>query len=84
MTRFPSWLWLVLTVVFAAAASLAWIMHRSPPPPTPREMAKVVVAKAGPATRLTPDQLKVEDWPPEGVPKGAFPRVEMLEGRVTA
>jgi pilus assembly protein CpaB len=86
MTRFPPWLWLVLTVVFAAAASLAWIMHRSPPPPAPLEMARVVVAKAdiGPVARLTPDQLKVEEWPPEGVPKGAFPRVEMLEGRVTA
>jgi pilus assembly protein CpaB len=86
MTRFPPWLWLVLTVVFAGAASLAWIMHRSPPPPAPLAMAKVVVAKAdiGPATRLTPEQLKVEEWPPEGVPKGAFPGVERLEGRVTA
>jgi pilus assembly protein CpaB len=86
MTRFPPWLWLVLTVVFAAAATLAWIMHRSPPPPAPLEMARVVVAKGdiGPATRLTPEQLKVEEWPPEGVPKGSFARVEMLDGRVTA
>jgi pilus assembly protein CpaB len=86
MTRLPPWIWLALTAVFVAATGLAWIMHRSPPAPSPLELARVVVAKSdiGPATRLSLDQLKVEEWPPEGVPKGSFARGEMVEGRVTA
>jgi pilus assembly protein CpaB len=86
MNRFPPWIWLLLTVAFAAAAGLAWIKSRPQPAPAPVELARLVVAKGfiGPATRLSPDQLRVEEWRPESVPKGASPRPEMLEGRVTA
>jgi pilus assembly protein CpaB len=86
MNRLPPWLWLVLTVVFAAAAGLAWIKSRPRPVPVPVEMARVVVAKGdlGAATRLSPEQLRVEEWRPESVPKGSSPRPELLEGRVTA
>ena len=86
MHRFPPWIWLVLTAVFTTAAGAAWLHSRSQPPPPVVERARVVVAKKdlGPATKLSPDQLKVEDWPPETAPKGSFARVEMLEGRVTA
>jgi pilus assembly protein CpaB len=86
MPRLPSWMWLLLTVVFAAAAGVAWLKSRPQSLPKSVELAPVVVAKkdTGPATRLLPELLQVEKWRPESVPKGSFPRVELLESRVTA
>jgi pilus assembly protein CpaB len=87
MHRLPPWTWLVLTAVFAGGAGLVWLHSRpSPPPPPLVEKVRVVVAKKDlpPAIKLGPDSLKVEEWPAGGVPKGSFPRGEMLENRVTA
>ncbi len=86
MRRFPPWMWLVLMGAFATAAGLAWLKGRSQPPPVLAASALVVVAKKdlGPATRLSPEVLRVEEWRQENLPKGSFARVEMLAGRVTA
>ena len=86
MKRLPPWVWLVLTAAFASAAGLAWVKSKPPPPPVLASRDRVVLAKGdiGPAIRLAPEQLKVEEWPRESVPKDSFPRVELLEGRVTA
>jgi pilus assembly protein CpaB len=86
MQRLPPWIWLVLMVVFTAAAWLAWLKTRPEPSPVLVESARVVVAKKeiSPATKLSPETLRVEEWRPESVPKGSFARVEMLDDRVSA
>ena len=49
------------------------------------ELAKTVVAsKEIPiATKIMPEDLKIIDWPKEGIPKDAFSQIEDLKGRIT-
>lgn len=49
------------------------------------ELVKTVVAsKEIPiATKIMPEDLKIIDWPKEGIPKDAFSQIEDLKGRIT-
>ena len=87
MRRLPPWIWLVLAAVFATATVIAYITSRPEPPKvvtTPMGPVVVVGKEIPPATRIAAEQLKVEQWPQDKRPVGAFTRIEEAEGRVSA
>ena len=76
----------IFMLLLATAAGLAavvfgsrWMISQSS-----TSTAKVVVATADISLgqRITPDVLKVVDWPTTSVPRGAFNEVQKLDGRV--
>jgi pilus assembly protein CpaB len=76
----------IFMLLLATAAGLAavvfgsrWMISQSS-----ASTAKVVVATADISLgqRITPDVLKVVDWPTTSVPRGAFNEVQKLDGRV--
>ena len=76
----------IFMLLLATAAGLAavvfgsrWMISQSS-----ASTAKVVVATADISLgqRITPDVLKVVDWPTTSVPPGAFNDVQKLDGRV--
>lgn len=86
MRLLPSWVWLLLAVVFGTTASylaLGWLRNQPRPSP-PVTMVVVASQYITPASRLGRDQLKLEPWHQASPPKGAFSRLEEVEGRVTA
>jgi len=76
----------IFMLLLATAAGVAavvfgsrWMISQSS-----TSTAKVVVATADISLgqRITPDVLKVVDWPTTSVPRGAFNEVQKLDGRV--
>lgn len=88
MRRFPPWVWLVLAVVFATAATfvfMEWLKHQSQQSLGGKstEAAVVVAAKdISAATPLEVGQLKVDRW--KKAPAGSFAKPEAVQGRVAA
>jgi pilus assembly protein CpaB len=73
---------LALAVLLGLGAVLLasrWLLKQ-----TPGAAGRIVVASAdaSPGQRLTPDMVKLAEWPVESVPPGALREVRKLEGRV--
>ena len=91
MRRLPSWLWLLMALVFGATATfmaLGWMKtqsQRQVAQAPQKPMAPVVVAAkdVDAANGLKAEHLSVVQWPKESCPKGGFGSVEEVVGRVT-
>ncbi|WP_394821742.1 Flp pilus assembly protein CpaB [Pendulispora albinea] len=79
-----------MTIALAAGSASAWMVvryvARHAGSGTPVAVNNVVVAAVDVpvASKLTPDQLKIVDWPASARPQGSFERVGDVEGRVTS
>jgi pilus assembly protein CpaB len=77
-----------MTIALGAGLSSAWMVNRyvakHAGSGTAVPLTRVVVAAADipVAASLTPELLKVVDWPTSAQPQGSFDRVEVLLGRV--
>ena len=77
-----------MTIALAAGLASAWMVVRyvaRHSASAPVEVVSVVVAALDVpvASKLTPDMLKVVDWPVSAQPQGSFDRGDGLAGRVT-
>ena len=88
MRRFPAWVWLVLAVVFATAATfvfMEWLKHQSQQALAGKSTEAPIVVAAkdiSAATTLEVGQLKVDRW--KKAPAGSFAKPEAVQGRVAA
>jgi pilus assembly protein CpaB len=87
MRQLPSWVWLVLAIVFAGSASymaLGWLQRQAATPVVKeRTKVKVVVAKAKvkPASILKASQLQTKIWQEENPPQDFFGNIQQVVGR---
>src|SRR5882672_10219705 len=78
-----------MTIDLVAGSASAWLVvryvARHAAEGAPVAVGSVVVASVDVpvASKLTPDKLKVVDWPTSAQPQGSFEQVEALAGRVT-
>ena len=91
MRRLPPWLWLMMALVFGAAATfmaMGWLKSQSQKVVQQKgpEMVPVVVATKDvpPTVALSGEQLTVRMWPQESALAGKFSQLAEVEGRVTA
>ncbi|MDD2904053.1 MAG: Flp pilus assembly protein CpaB [Syntrophales bacterium] len=91
MRRLPSWLWLLMALVFGATATfmaLGWMKSQSrrQAQQAPKVLTAPVVVAAkdvDAAQGLKAGQLSIVQWPQKSSPKGGFSSVEEVVGRVT-
>lgn len=79
-----------MALALAAGSVSAWMVvryvARHSASGAPVAVSSVVVAAGdiSAASKLTPDLLKVVDWPSSALPQGAFDKVDGLDGRITS
>lgn len=69
----------LLVGLFAVVMASRWMTSQ-----TQLDATHIVVAAAdaNPGTKLTPDLLKLMEWPSRSVPQGSFTDIKQLDGRV--
>ncbi|MFZ5450021.1 MAG: Flp pilus assembly protein CpaB [Thermodesulfobacteriota bacterium] len=87
MRQLPSWVWLLLAVMFASLASymaLGWLKKQAAVPVAKEKtllMVVVTTAKVEPGGILNNVQLKTEPWRQENPPQDYFTSIEQVVGR---